>query len=341
MKIPVKSIVGTAGLAIAIIWSVHGVNFEEVTVILKNMNVFMTIIVLILTLLNLLVRAMEWKLIVNPLKTIPLINAFSSYVLGVFTNLFLPFKLGDLAQGYSLGKKHDISKIAAVSTVLLQRIFEMSSLLLLMAVVALVFSFPLLFSRRTLIFGLLIIIGVSLLFLLFEKRESVIAWLELVLGNISPRLSGNIGKSFDLFISGTKAMHNLPGVLKILSVSLFSWLVQIVMVWVTARALGISIDLVSSAVVLLIINLGLAIPIAPGNIGTFQFFSIIALSLFSVPKSQALIFSIIFQIIQGIPVLIGGGLSLLSETLHSKKKDKIAQSNPDDRGEISSGNALI
>jgi uncharacterized membrane protein YbhN (UPF0104 family) len=75
---------------------------------------------------------------------------------------------------------------------------------------------------------------------------------------------------------------------------------------------------VSSAVILLVINIGLAIPIAPGNIGTFQFFSIIALSIFSISKSKALTFAIIFQIIQGIPVIIGGGLSFLSETLHSK-----------------------
>lgn len=319
MKIPVKSIIGISGIVIAVVWSIHGVNFREVSGNISNMDGALTVLVLILTTLNLVIRAMVWKFIVNPIKTVPFGNALSSYVLGVFSNLFLPFKLGDVAQGYSLGRKEDISKIAVVSTILLQRIFEFLSLLLILSIVALLFSFPLLFERRTLMFGLLIIASVSFLYLGFNKREKVVGEIEKFMSRFSPGLARKIGKSLELFLSGTKAIHNPKDIVWILSFSLLSWFVQVTMVWLTTHALGISVSLVSSAVILLVINIGLAIPLAPGNIGTFQFFSIIALSIFSISKSKALTFAVIFQIIQGIPVIIGGGLSFLLESFHSKR----------------------
>jgi tRNA A37 N6-isopentenylltransferase MiaA len=70
--------------------------------------------------------------------------------------------------------------------------------------------------------------------------------------------------------------------------------------------------------------MGLIIPLAPGNIGTFQFFSILALSLFSVSKPKALTFSIIFQIIQGVPVIVGGTISFLQELVFSRNPENAA-----------------
>jgi uncharacterized membrane protein YbhN (UPF0104 family) len=83
------------------------------------------------------------------------------------------------------------------------------------------------------------------------------------------------------------------------------------MVKFTASSLDINIDIIASSIVLMIINIGLIIPLTPGNIGSFQFFGIIALSFFSVAKSKALAFAIIFQIIQGIPVILGGVISMI------------------------------
>ncbi|NLG19347.1 MAG: flippase-like domain-containing protein [Fibrobacter sp.] len=314
MKFPIKTVLGILGIGAAIAWSIKGVDFREVGTILKQMDVTMTLGVLVLTTINLLIRAYVWKFIVNPIKRVPIGHAVSSYLIGVFSNLFLPFKLGDVAQGYTLGRREDVSKISAVSAVLIQRAFEISSLILVMLSMAMFFSIPLLFQRRTLLAGLLIMTGIAGLFIMFRKREVVISAVESFLGRISRKLAISVSRGIDRFLAGTKAMHNFSDVVKILSFSLLSWLVQIMMVWLTASALDISIDIAGSSIVLLIINLGLTIPLAPGNIGTFQVFSIIALSLFSVAKPKALTFSIIFQVIQGIPVIIGGGLSLLHES---------------------------
>ena len=336
MKFPLKTIIGIAGITVAIAWSVQGVDFNDVGRILADMNRSLTIGVLILTTSNLVIRAYVWKFIINPIKRVPLRHALSTYLIGVFSNLFLPFKLGDVAQGYSLGRKQEMSKISSVSAVLIQRIFEVTSLLLIMVAVAAMFSFPLLLQRRTLALGLLILLGITVLFIAYRKREYLTMRIEAALEKISPDLAQLVGKSLGKFLEGTTAIHNPADIVKIMIFSLLSWVVQIVMVRLTAGALDISIDIVASSVVLLIINLGLVIPLAPGNIGTFQFFSIIALSLFSVTKPRALTFAIIFQVIQGVPVIIGGGFFVLQEVLSSKRR--IPSARTEKKNMISSGN---
>jgi glycosyltransferase 2 family protein len=319
MKFPLKTIAGICGLIIAIIYCIQGVNFKDIIKILRDMNHLQAIIVLCLTTFNLVIRAIVFKLIVNPIKRIPLTHALSSYLVGVFSNLFLPFKLGDVAQGYFLGRRQDISKISAVSAVFIQRIFEVTTLLVLMMIVALAFSIPLLVQRRTLIIGLLILIGIVLLIIAFNKKERVGAFVQKFLNRYSPSLAITVRQYVELFLQGTIAMNNPSRAIKITTLSILSWIVQIIMVKYTANALNISLDVVASCIVLFIVNIGLTVPIAPGNVGTFQFFGIIALSLFSVPKPQALLFSIIFQVIQGVPVIIGGGIILMREVLSKNR----------------------
>jgi uncharacterized protein (TIRG00374 family) len=239
----------------------------------------------------------------------------------VFSNLFLPFKLGDVAQGYALGKNQHINPVSVVSAVLIQRVFEVGSLLLVMFIVAIVFSVPYLYQLRAVALVLILILVVSGLFQLYQKRLRIIAFVQRICSRYSPNLAKTVGFILDNLIKGTSAMHNIRVVINILFLSILSWGVQICMVKLTADALSIDIDLIASSVVLMIINIGLTVPIAPGNVGTFQVFGIIALSLYSVTKTKALAFSIVYQVIQGVPVIIGGIICViifLNKSAHTR-----------------------
>ena len=156
MKFSLKTIFGIIGIIIVVAYCIHGVNFKDVVKILREMNPIQTAIVFCLTTLNLVVRAMVFKLIVHPIKKIPAKQALSSYLVGVFSNLFLPFKLGDVAQGYFLGSRQDISKIAAVSAVFVQRVFEVTTLLLFMLIVGIVFSLPSIVAGKNILLSALL-----------------------------------------------------------------------------------------------------------------------------------------------------------------------------------------
>ncbi|MFP4162848.1 MAG: lysylphosphatidylglycerol synthase transmembrane domain-containing protein [Chitinispirillaceae bacterium] len=327
MKVSLRTVAGVVGVGAALVWSVQGVNFSDVVRVVAHTDLLLAGAVLLLTVLNLVIRAAVWKAVVRPMKVISVFNAFSSYLIGTFSNLFLPFKLGDVAQGYSLGRRVAISKISTVTAVVVQRVFEVTSLMLVMALVAAVFSFPLVSDRRSVILGILVLLSIAGLVLIVVNREKVVVFLEKQISRVSPRVASSVRRSFELFIEGTRAIHNLGDISRILLLSVLSWAVQITMVLFMTRSLGIELDFISSAVVLMVINIGLLLPVAPGNIGTFQFFSIIALSWFAVPKSQALTFAVLFQVVQGIPVIIGGSLSMIMETFR-QNPSKVKETRP-------------
>ncbi|MDG5814752.1 lysylphosphatidylglycerol synthase transmembrane domain-containing protein [Chitinispirillales bacterium ANBcel5] len=314
----IKTLVGILGIGAAIYWSVLGVEFDDVMESFGDADILLIGAVLVMTSLNLIVRAAVWKAIVRPMKNVSLLNALATYLIGVFSNLFLPFKLGDVAQGYSLGRRTEISKISLVTAVLVQRVFEVTSLMLIMVLIATLFSFPLLFERQTVILGLGVIAAIVVLMLLVLHRERVVKWLEYLLKRFSPTTAAAVKRTFELFIEGTGAIQSFSDIVRVLGLSIVSWGIQITMVLLMARSLDIEISFLNASIVLLAINIGLLIPIAPGNIGTFQFFSILALSWFSVNKSKSLAFAILFQVIQGIPVIFGGGLSMIIEVFSSK-----------------------
>ena len=58
------------------------------------------------------------------------------------------------------------------------------------------------------------------------------------------------------------------------------------------------LSLAAAFVLVIIVNLGLMIPAAPGFVGSFQFLCVISLALFGIGREEALGFSILSHILQ-------------------------------------------
>jgi uncharacterized membrane protein YbhN (UPF0104 family) len=73
-----------------------------------------------------------------------------------------------------------------------------------------------------------------------------------------------------------------------------------------ALALGPQLPLYAAVVVLVFTSIGVVLPSAPGYVGTFQYFSVLALTVFSIPKELALSYAILAHITQWAPVTLVG-----------------------------------
>ena len=91
---------------------------------------------------------------------------------------------------------------------------------------------------------------------------------------------------------------------------------QILALWFMMRACCIELPLWAGAVALLVLRLGTTIPNAPANVGSFQFFSVLALRLFGVEKTIAAGFSIVYFAALTIPLWILGFLAITGTGLN-------------------------
>jgi glycosyltransferase 2 family protein len=85
---------------------------------------------------------------------------------------------------------------------------------------------------------------------------------------------------------------------------------QALALWFMMLACRIGLPLTAGMTILLVIRIGTALPNAPANVGSFQFFCVLAFSIFSVEKTVAAGFSIVYFLALTIPLWILGLLAI-------------------------------
>ncbi len=311
MKTNIRRALGAAVLLAAVAWAVYGVDFATVFETWSNADQWLLLGVLGLTSADLLLRAVAWKVTIDPMKRAPLKHVLPSYLIGMFSNVVLPLKLGDIAGSYYLGRSEHISKVALLSTAVVQRVFEGVTLLFVIVWVAMLSSLPFLVRRGVVLFAVVVASAGGLLSIAVANRQKIQRLVAYVLRRYFRRISAQVPDLLQSVFLGAAAIRNARVVIAIVLLHLCSWSVQIAMIKLTADALHVDLDVLASAVVLIVVNIGIMIPLSPGNLGTYQLLFILALSLFTVGKSVALGFGVLYQVVQGVPVVVGGALSLL------------------------------
>jgi len=77
------------------------------------------------------------------------------------------------------------------------------------------------------------------------------------------------------------------------------------------RALNIELGFLPSVLIQAIIAMSVVIPSSPGYVGTWEFFSVVALSIFGINKTHALSFALIFHFFSWIFVTFVGSYIML------------------------------
>ena len=76
--------------------------------------------------------------------------------------------------------------------------------------------------------------------------------------------------------------------------------------WLVMPGYGLNLSFWAGAVVFFIVHIGTAIPNAPGNVGTYQFFTVLGLTLFGIDKPTAAGFSFVVFFVLTVPLWVIG-----------------------------------
>ena len=88
------------------------------------------------------VRAKRWQYLLAPIKKIKISPLFHATAIGFLANNILPARIGELVRAYVLGSKEKISKTSSFATIVVERLFDGFTILLLFLVVILFLPFP-------------------------------------------------------------------------------------------------------------------------------------------------------------------------------------------------------
>ena len=299
-----------AGLAISFVFlyfAFKDVNWSDFFKSLISINYVWLIPGIVSVIASFAIRAVRWKILVDPLQKVTFYDTFPSTMIGYMGNNILPFRLGDLLRAYSFSKDTGITKSSTIASLLLERILDLITTLGALGLILAYFPrFPGWATRIGYVTILLVILLVLFTFFMQFKSEYMVRFTTFLLTPMPDKWATVVAKKIDSFSEGLQIVSQYKKYFGLLLISVLHWPIYISTIWFTFRAFDYSYGIIESFVVLVFITFAVAIPSAPGYVGTFHGLVVASMALFGLGGDSARAFSVILHAVNYIPVTLVG-----------------------------------
>ncbi len=331
------AVVGVGFLA----WALHGIPFADIWVHIRNANPWLLLAASVAGTLIFPLRAPRWRIILSPVaEKLPLGMLWRSIAIGMMGNNVLPARAGELARAYALSRETKrVPFAAAFASLAVDRIFDATVVLLLMALATLDPALP----RGQKVAGypianyigsgaLLALFAISALYLIVFFPEQILLLYEWLARRLAPRLEERGRRILESFASGLSVLRHPGRFLAAMAWAIAMWLMNALAFWFGFKAVGIEVSYSAALMLQGLIAIGVAVPSLPGFFGVFEKFAQLGLGIYGIDKTLATSWAISFHILTFLPITVIGIYYFV--TLGLKLSD-MRSSSGDTTGDIS------
>jgi uncharacterized protein (TIRG00374 family) len=313
----IKQSIGYLIAVVGVIWVFHDVHFGRMLAVLTSIAWAWVILGVVFDILSYVCQGLRWSYVLRPLGEISLFRSVQAIYAGLFTNEILPMRIGELVRAFLVSRWLEIGFIQVISSLAVERLFDAIWLALAAGITVMLVPLPRHLVQAADILGMIAIVATGLFaYLVFGKRKSASIKAEMVSKSWKP--FALLRTAFGHFRSGLQNIGTSRSFYIAFGVSVFIFIFQMISFWLVMRGCGVEKSVWVGAVVLLIVHLGTAIPNAPSNLGSYQFFCVLGLTLFGVDKTLAAGFSIVAFVVLTLPLWAMGifAIGRTGMTLH-------------------------
>jgi glycosyltransferase 2 family protein len=302
------------GLAIVcLVWVLHDFHIVQAMKELAKVDWKWVLVGMGFDVLSYVVQAVRWKWLLSPFGKVKLTHAIRAVFAGLFANLIFPLRPGELLRSYLISDSEDITIGRVLGSVGVERLVDLVIATASLAVASLLVDLRPPFRKvaDTLGIATLVLLGIVVI---------VIYVLEVKLSQKPDFATGPRrlpGKLMGALL-GLHAMGTAPSFYSSVMASLALPFCQVLGLWAMMQAYGLHLPFKAAIVVLLVINLGVSLPNAPANVGAYQFFCVLGLSVFEVEKTTATSFSFFAFLALTVPFIFLGFAGLVRSGLSLK-----------------------
>ena len=313
-----------------IFWLVYkDQDIERIKSVLKNdVNYLWIGVSLVVGLLSHISRTLRWGLMIEPIGHKPrFVNTFMAVMVGYLMNMALP-RMGEISRCGVLSRYEKISFTRLVGTVVAERLVDMISLLILLAIVFFAQFGKMLdfikrnpemkeklisvFSSPYLIIGVIILVVLLFVFRNAFKHTALFKKIIDILKN---------------FKEGFISIRSIKRKGWFYFHSVFIWAMYYVMLYVIFFAFDFTRDLnpIAGLTTFVMASFGMVAPVQ-GGIGAWHFMAIEALSLYGVATENGVIFAFVAHGSMTAMIIIVGIISMLVLPFINRRNDVVAES---------------
>lgn len=313
--------------ALFFIWLIaRQIDLSELAGALRNTNPIWIFSALAAFCCGYLCRIARWRKMLlqdNPLLSFK--NCAGPLLASFAINNVLPFRSGDVMRAFAFNRQLGTSSGIVIASLFVERLLDLLMVLLLLGSALVLFRLD--FERFAGV-GSVILIVISLLIVLVLLFPRLFSPLVLILNRILIKLSPEFGNKVAKEIN--KAMNSLihlskKGTMLILVLwSAIAWLAEGAVFWCVAMALQPALETPAAGWLALPIGtLATLIPSTPGYIGTFDYFTIKAMTALGNPTTIATAYALLVHILLWLPPTLTGGLYLFALNIQKSRSKKL------------------
>ncbi|MCH8024271.1 MAG: flippase-like domain-containing protein [Candidatus Marinimicrobia bacterium] len=298
-----KIAVGMLISLLALWWAFRGLDWPAFKAALAGADLGLVLLSLAMLAISIPIRAYRWGIFLLPVRPTRLRITSEATLVGYFGNNALPFRLGELLRAYFLHKRIGAPFSQILGTVIIERLIDAASFILVLAFLPLVGHLPPQF-QTALQWALVGVLLVSLLLVFLARWGRV------------PFLRGRLRSWVDNIKVGFKSLRHARHYPALLATSLAIWGLYLLSAYFGLQALHLGLTLSQSYLVLVAGSLAISIPAAPGFVGTYHAGVILILiSVFHLELAAAQAAAVLLHAIGFIPVTLVGGIIYLRSHL--------------------------
>jgi uncharacterized protein (TIRG00374 family) len=304
-----KTVLGYLIAAACLVWVFHDIHIQELFQHMTRIRWSLVALGILFDILSYLCTGLRWHLLLRPLGRIPVWRTTQAIYAGLFLNEVLPMRIGELARAYLVSLWLPAEFVRVIPSMALERLSEGIWLALGIGITAIFVPLPQNLVRSADILGIIVLAATGL-FVFFIIRGRKIPEKKTVSEASHGRLFESIASIFRRLGSGFQDIGMSPALYGAFLCTLGLFTCQAISFWFIMWAYGIEVSFWVGAAVLLIVLFGTALPNAPANVGSYQFFCVLGLTVFGVDKTLAAGFSVVVFILLTLPLVIIGFFAL-------------------------------
>ena len=288
------------------LYLLSSINLPEVAHIILKVNLLIFGIAILVTAVDITLKAFKWKLIFSIYNIpVPYSRFLSSWIIGLSLSMITPGKVGDFGKAYYLKDKAPLGK--SLTTVMAARIIDLITLFILAIIGLTIFATT--YSPNTIILTItyflfaVFLIGITLL-----SKQSIATrilkpfFVRLVPSRYKPILTSVYGD----FYSGVGLILGRKKMLVfVILITLLIWLGTVLALFLVAQSLGFDIPYDFLLIVFPVITLLEALPISFSGVGTRDATLIFFFGFIMLSAEAALSISLLYLLMTYIFVVIG------------------------------------
>ncbi len=318
----IKYVLGVLVTVLALWLSFRKLDWNALQRSFLQVNVFWVGAALFCTLFAVYALGWRWHMLLKSKVKLPMLYMFKLNVISQYLNIVIPGRFGEIAKAWLPAKQYHMSGSYVLGTVLIEKMFDFISWVLLWLTIPAFFVFHDDIEAKGYKMALIVsVVLIVLMVLVVWKKEMVRRWVHFFAGVLPVKFQQRLVNFLDRGLDAFGLLKNFQTSLVLVLYTALIILLSSLSNFLLFKAFGFDLTLFQAMVLWLVIQMGSAPPSIPGRIGIFEYMTILGLSLFGINKTDALGYGLMLHLVSYLPKIILGFVFMTNLNLTVKNAE--------------------